>query len=162
MGRDIVSVVLGYVVMAVTVFVTFTVAYLVMGPDRAFKLGSYDISTIWAVISVVLSFVAAVAGGVVCAAVAKRPTPPKALAGFVLILGLILTIPSMTRDEVQPEARTGETGNIQAMQSAEQPLWATLLNPFIGAVGVLVGAGLMTGSRKQARVELESREVDPT
>ena len=152
MGKAIISVILGYVVMAVTVFITFTVAYLVMGADGAFEPGTYDISTPWVVISIVLSFIAAVAGGFVCAAVAKSPTPPKVLAAVVLILGLLLTIPSLTRDEVQAEARTGEVGNVEAMQGAKQPLWITLLNPFIGAVGVLVGAGLVMRNRKQATV----------
>jgi hypothetical protein len=150
MGKAIVSVILGYVVMAVTVFITFTVAYLVLGADGAFKPETYDITTTWVVISIVLSFVAAIAGGIVCAAVAKSPKPPKVLAAFVLILGLLLTIPSLTRDEVQPEVRMGETGNIEAMQGARQPLWITLLNPFIGAVGILVGAGLVMRNRGQA------------
>ncbi len=153
MGKAIVSVILGYVVMAVTVVISFTVAYLVMGSERAFKPGTYDITTTWVVISIVLSFVAAIAGGFVCAAVAKSPTPPKVLAAVVLILGMLLTIPSLTRDEVQPEARAGEIGNFEAMQDAQQPLWITLLNPLIGAVGVLVGSGLVMRNREQTNVD---------
>ncbi len=155
MGRAIVSVIVGYVVMAVTVFITFTVAYLVLGPDGAFKPGSYDISAAWAVVSLLLSFAAAVAGGFVCAIVAKTPTPPKVLAALVLVLGLALTIPSLTRDAVQPQVRSGEVGNVAAMQEAQQPLWITLLNPLIGAIGVLVGAGL--AKRNQPPASLNDR-----
>ncbi len=153
MGKAIVSVILGYVVMAVTVFITFTLAYLVMGANGAFKPGTYDVSTTWVVISIVLSIVAAIAGGFVCAAVAKSPRPPKVLAAVVLILGMLLTIPSLTRDEVQPVARAAEIGNFEAMQDSQQPLWITLLNPLIGAVGVLVGAGLVMQSRVQPNVD---------
>ena len=71
MGRAIVSVVLGYVMMAATVFFTFTAAYLIMGADGSFKPGTYEVSALWLIVSFVLSFVAAVLGGYVCALIAK-------------------------------------------------------------------------------------------
>jgi len=140
MARAIGSVVLGYVVMAVAVFATFSIAYLVLGPDGSFKPGTYQVSGLWLVVSIVLSFAAAVVGGCVCAAVARTPTPPKVLAGIVLVLGLVLAIPAMMRESGEPVPRPESVGNVEAMQNAEQPLWITLLNPLIGAAGVMVGA----------------------
>ena len=43
--------------------------------------------------------------------------------------------------------RTGEVGNIEAMQSARTPLVVLLLNPLIGAVGVLVGGRALHAAR---------------
>ncbi len=142
MMRAIGSVILGYVVMFVVVFVTFTLAYLVLGTEGSFQTGSYEVSGIWILISIVFGFVAAALGGLVCASVAKSPTPPKVLAGIVLVLGLIMAVPVLNQSDVEPKARSGEVGNIEAMQNAVQPGWIALLNPVLGAVGVLVGAGL--------------------
>jgi hypothetical protein len=139
MLRAIGSVILGYLVMAVTVFVTFSIAYLLLGTEGAFKPGSYDVSLLWMVLSIALSFAAAVLGGFVCAAVAKTSTPPKVLAAIVLILGLALAVPALTQGDVSPP-RSESLGNIEAMQNAQQPIWMALLNPLIGAAGVLVGA----------------------
>jgi len=140
MARAILSVVLGYVAMAVAVFATFSAAYLALGPDGSFKPGTYDVSALWLVVSIVLSFAAAVVGGRVCAAVARTLTPPKVLAGIVLVLGLVLAVPAMMREGGEPLPRPASVGNVEAMQNAVQPLWITLLNPLIGAAGVMAGA----------------------
>jgi hypothetical protein len=64
-----------------------------------------------------------------------------ALAGLVLVLGIIFAIPVLTApaDEA-PQARTGDVGNTEAMQNARQPDWLVILNPLLGATGVLIGA----------------------
>jgi hypothetical protein len=36
----------------------------------------------------------------------------------------------------------GAVANMEAMQKARTPGWVALMNPLIGAVGVMVGAGL--------------------
>lgn len=140
MLRAIGSVILGYLAMAVTVFVSFSIAYLLMGTEGAFQPGSYDVSVLWIVVSIVLSFAAAVLGGFVCVTVAKGPTPPKVLAGIVLVLGLALAVPALTQGDNESLSRPENVGNVEAMQNANQPTWIALLNPFIGAAGVLVGA----------------------
>lgn len=142
MARAIGSVVIGYLAMALAVFATFSIVYLLMGTDGAFKPGTYDVSASWLAVSIILSFAAAILGGYVCAAVARTPTPPKVLAGIVLVLGLALAIPTLTQGSGDPMPRPESVGNVEAMQNAVQPIWITLLNPLIGAAGVLVGARL--------------------
>ena len=44
MGRAILSVIVGYVVMFLVVFVGLTGAYLLLGQERAFKPGVYDVT----------------------------------------------------------------------------------------------------------------------
>lgn len=59
MWRSVVSVVVGYVVLSLVIFATFSAAYLAMGADAAFHPGSYVVSTLWLVVSFVLGFLAA-------------------------------------------------------------------------------------------------------
>ena len=141
MLRIVLAVIAGYLAMAVLVFATFTGAYLAMGTEGAFRPGSFDVSTLWIVVSVILSFIAALAGGWVCALVGRRRAAAVALAAVVVVLGLAVAAMEFTHSGEQvPAARSGEISNFDAMQMAQQPTWLTLLNPFLGAAGVLLGA----------------------
>jgi hypothetical protein len=140
MLRAIVAVVVGYVVMFALVFASLTAAYLGMGADRAFKSGSYEVSGLWMVVSFVLSFLAAVGGGFVCGWIARRRTPVMVLAGLVLVLGLAMTaVGALAPTEGRPTTRSGDVSNMDAMKDARTPTWICLLNPLIGAAGVLLG-----------------------
>ena len=138
------GVILGYLVMFVIVFLTFSGAFLLLGVERTFQPASYDVTMTWNVVSVVLSLVAAAVGGLVCVVVAKSPTGPRALAALVLLLGLVMAVPVLTGPPAPP-TRGPEVGNTEAMMNARQPVWAALANPFIGAFGVLLGARLKNG-----------------
>jgi amino acid transporter len=140
--RAALSVILGYLTMFVVVFATFTIAYLAMGTAGAFKPGTYEVSTTWLVVSFALGLVAAILGGLVCAGIARSSTPPKVLAAIVLVLGLILAIPSFTGGAEAPTTRPADVDNMTAMQNARTPPLVAVLNPLIGAVGVMIGASL--------------------
>ena len=142
MVRSILAVVAGYATLALVIFVTFTALYLVLGADRSFEPGNYDASTLWIATSFPLGVAASVAAGFVCAGIARGGRAPQALAGIVLVLGLLFAIPVLRAADAPSPPRTGDVPNMEAMQSARQPKWVALVNPFIGAVGVLVGAGL--------------------
>lgn len=142
MVRAILGVILGYVAMFVAIFLSFSLLYLVLGQDGSFQPGSYEPSMLWTVVSFVLGALAAILGGFVCAWIARRPTPPKVLAGLVLVIGLLSAVPVLMEASTPAEARTGDVGNMDAMMKAKQPSWVALANPFLGFVGVLVGARL--------------------
>jgi len=142
MGRAILSVVVGYVVMFATIFLTFSGLYLLLGQELSFQPGSYAPSVLWTVASFVLGVGAAVLGGCVCVRIARTATPPKALAGVVLIIGLVFAVPVLMAAEKPAETRTGEVGNLDAMMKAKQPGWVALANPFVGFAGVLLGGWL--------------------
>jgi len=152
MARTIGSVILGYLVMFFAVVATFTLAYQAMGVDRAYQPGTYDVSVLWIAVSIVLGIVAAILGGFVCARVAHSPAAPRALAWFVLFLGLGLAIAAAVgvgaddRETVRP----AEVSNMEAMQNSQTPVWLQFLNPLIGAAGVLYGAGLARRSKAEA------------
>lgn len=141
MLRAIGAVVVGYVVMFVLVFLTFSGLYLTLGADGAFEPGTYDVSVLWLVVSTVLSIFAALAGGFVCAAIARGGNAPLALAALVLVLGILMAIPVVTAPP-SSEARAADVPNMEAMMKAKTPVWVALLNPLIGAVGTIAGAKL--------------------
>jgi len=151
MGRSILGVVAGYVVMFIVVFATFTAAYLIMGTEGAFQEGTFEPSTTWIAWSFILGLLAATLGGATCAAlVGAGSRAPMALAGVVLILGLLMAIPVFMAagDAEDPKVRTGDLSNFEAMSQAEQPLFVAVANPFVGAFGVLIGASVVR--RKQS------------
>jgi hypothetical protein len=142
MGRAIVSVVVGYAAIFAAIFLTFSGLYLLLGQDRSFRPGSYEPSVLWTAVSFALGAGAAVLGGYVCARIARTATPPKVLAGVVLVIGLLSAVPVLMAAGTPAEARTGEVGNLDAMMKAKQPAWVAVANPFVGLAGVLLGAWL--------------------
>jgi hypothetical protein len=143
MWRVIAAVVIGYLALALLVFASFSGAYLLMGADRAFRPGSYQVSAAWVATSILLGLAAAVVGGWVAARIAgNNRRAVTGLAGLVLVLGLLMAIPVLTQSAGTNSVRTGDVPNMRAMQAAQQPAWVALLNPVIGVIGVLLGGRL--------------------
>lgn len=140
MLKAIGGVVIGYVAMFICVFTLFTLAYTLLGANGAFQPGSYDVSGTWLVIAVAVSALAALVGGFVCKAIARSSGAALALAGLVLVLGVVSAI--IGANKTVPPVRAANVGNIEAMNYAKTPTWMMLLMPVIGAAGVLVGARL--------------------
>lgn len=149
MGRLIGGVVLGYITMAIAVFAGLSLLWMVLGTDGAFRPGSYDVSMAWALVSLVVGFGAALLGGFVSRRVSLVARGPQVLAAFVVVLGVLLALPVLLgAPEVGPRPET--VGMFDAMQQAQTPAWIMLLNPLIGALGVLLGGGALGDSRSQA------------
>jgi hypothetical protein len=144
MLRNIGGVILGYIIMALTIFLTFSAAYLLMGADLAFKPGTYEPSNLWLVTSFILGLAAAVAGGYVCAKIAGGSRAPLALAVLVIVLGVLWALPALRAANTSKErlTRPAVVSNFEAMQNAVLPGWVALLTPFLSAVGVVFGARL--------------------
>ncbi|UCG76971.1 MAG: hypothetical protein JSV95_06735 [Gemmatimonadota bacterium] len=143
--RAVVGVVLGYLMMIAFVFLTFSLAYRVLGADRAFQPGAYDVTGLWIGVSFLLAIAAAILGGYVCESIARTDGPAKILALVVLLLGFAFAVPVLTTDSPSLP-REGAVSNTEAMQNARQPAWVAVLNPLFGAVGVLIGAGMRSRS----------------
>ncbi len=140
MGRTILGIVVGFLVMYLVVFVGLTAAYLGLGQDGAFQPGVYDVTPTWILIWLLVSLLAAVIGGFVCWWIGRGRGAALVLAGLVLVLGLALAVPVLTAPVPEtPPARSGAVGNMAAMQNAREPVWMALLNPVLGAAGVLLG-----------------------
>jgi len=152
MGRAIGSVVVGYIVIALFVFITFSVTYLILGPEGSYRPGTYDVSATWIGISVVLSLAGAVLGGVVSARMARSATPPKVLAGIVLVLGLAMAF--MTETPGTTPARAADPSVWEAAGQSRQPGWLLYVNPFVGLLGVLIGASLVRQGSPESEPDL--------
>lgn len=148
MGRNILAVIAGYVAMFVIVFGVFTAAYFAMGADRAFEESSYDVSSLWVIVSVIVGFFASLVGGAVCAIVSKRSMGATlSLMVLVLVLGAVSALMAMGKEAPEGEAavRAQETSNTEAMMNAQQPTWILIANPIIGVFGVMTGAMMLGG-----------------
>lgn len=148
MGRVIGAVVAGYAVMLVVIFALSTLAWMMLGANRAFHPGTYETTLIWIGVSLAVSLFAAVLGGFACAAVSKGDArATKGLAGLVIVLGIVFALPVLMQ-EPSTATRPDVVTMAAAMQNARQPGWVALLLPLLGAAGVVLGAGM----RKRASI----------
>jgi Ca2+/H+ antiporter len=131
------GVILGFIATFVTEFFVLTGLFLLLGTDRTFAPGSYDVTALWMIAHLLVVFIAAIAGGKVCAIISQRSAAVKTLAALLLILGIIGSMPSLRAGT--PTARTGEVGNFQAIAFAKEPTWFLLLVPLVGVAGILNG-----------------------
>ena len=138
------GVILGYIVIAAFVFLSFSLVYGAMGPDRAYQPGTYEVSGLWVVVSFVLSFIAAVLGGWVCVLVARTQLGPQILAAAILVLGLVLAVMELGSTPADlPTVRDASVGVMEAMRNSRNPTWINFVTPFVAVVGILAGARLV-------------------
>ena len=141
--KAVLAVIGGYFTMVLVVMVLTNVGYAAIGTSGAYVPGGYAPSQTWIVIMLVSGIAAALAGGMVCAKIADGKGV-LALAIVVLIVGAILGWMTINREipADRPETRPDDLKAMEAMMWAESPTWINIVNPIIGAVGVLIGAGI--------------------
>ena len=109
MKKQIVGTVLGavagYLAMAISILVTFYVAFLILGMDRLFAPGTYDASGIWIALSFVLGLGGALLGGWVASSVGGKSSAVHVMAGMVLLFGILSAIDAQSQDEPRGGAR---------------------------------------------------------
>jgi hypothetical protein len=144
MLRTVGSVILGYIVIAAFVFLSFSLLFVAMGPDRAYQPGTYEVSALWVVVSIVLSFIAAVLGGWVCVLVARTQLGPQILAAAILVFGLVLAVMQLGSAPADlPTVRDASVGVMEAMRNSRNPTWINFVTPLVAVVGILAGARLV-------------------
>jgi hypothetical protein len=143
MVRSVLGVIAGYVLMLVLQVATFMTVYTVMGANWSFKPRAWQASTRWTLMQFAVVLVTAAIAGFVCALIAKSGKAPLALAGLVLLLGLVMATAKVATQGPDPhDVRVGTVPNMEAMQKARHPTWVIFLGPFIGAAGVVIGGKL--------------------
>ena len=137
--RNLGAAVLGYVAVAVVSFVLPAIMWLVLGPDGAFRPGSWDTSPAWNAGWIVVAVVGAAAGGFACAKVAADRYGVWMLVALLLVggaLSLAFYVPA------EAGARPADVDMMAGMSSARNPTWLGWLNLPLAAVGALLGARL--------------------
>ena len=142
--RIALAVLAGYTVIFAGTFSGIAAAWAVLGPEAAFRAESIEASVLWSVVNCVLGLIASVAGGFVAALVGKQKIhlPEMTLAVLVLALGLALAV-SQLRSEPSPLPEGQAVADLtffEAGEIATSPDWYNFAIPWIGALGVLLGA----------------------
>lgn len=140
--RWIGGIVVGHLTRTLFVWGTGWLAFGALGVDAAFRPHAWVPSARWLAISAALGFTGAILGGVVASAVGRDRRVPQALAALLFGFGL-LTAATVVLDRAPAEPRPpGDLSVFDALRKAEPPVWVALLNSFIDAGGVLLGARL--------------------
>lgn len=143
MGRSIVAVIVGYVVMFVLNFFGFVTLYAVIGPNQAFEPGLFLASNKWIGISFLIIFITGIIAGLICVIIAKGGKAPTVFAVVVLLLGILLAIPAVMKAQANAKlVRAADVPAMEAAQKAYWPIWTPFTFPFISAFGVLIGGKL--------------------
>lgn len=143
MVRSIIAVIVSYIAMFVLNLLGFVGLYAIVGPGHAFKPGLYVASNRWFVMAVAVMFVSGIIAGLICAAIARGRKATLALAGLILVVGLLLAIPAITKSRANAElVRVGDVPTMEAMEKASWPVWAPFVFPFVSALGAVVGGKL--------------------
>lgn len=143
MVRSIIAVVVSYISMFVLNFLGFVGLYAIVGPGQAFKARSFLASNRWVAMAFAILLVTGIIAGLLCAAIARGRKSTVALAGLILVVGLILAIPAVMK--AKANAGMARVGDVPAMEAAEKaywPIWAPFAFPFVSAVGAIVGGKL--------------------
>jgi hypothetical protein len=143
MLRSIAGVIAGYLALAVALFIAFTVMYMIMGTEGAYKPGSWEVSTAWLVGALVIGFAVAVLGGFVCKLVSGRRRG--AVIAMAVVIGALGVLDLLMRMNAEPptEPRPAEVSTMDAAANARQPLWFSAVNLVVGITGTLIGGGVL-------------------
>lgn len=153
MGRTILAVVGSFFFLQVLVFAALTVAWNVMGPEGAFKPGSWETSGTWLATMLGVGLLAAALGGAVCRFIADRDSAPMHLAIILLIAGVLTALTPRDVPEDGPAGvneRPADVRMMDAITSARPPAWYPWVTAIIGPVGVILGGTLLSKGRGDA------------
>ena len=141
MLKSFLAVIASYAAMFAFMFAAFTGCYFALGTEGTFQTDSYNVTTVWAALTVVVCLLAGIIGGFLCAMIGKSKRTCQIFAFIVFLVSLLIcTLPAMKRSPDAPNVRAGEVSTLDAMELAVSPMWLNFLNPVLGAAGVLLGA----------------------
>lgn len=140
MIKAILGIVLGYLAFTLFFFAVFTGLYLVLGAERVFQPGTFQISTLWLGLALTGSLCAGLLGGYVCRALSHSLRVCRVFAIIVFLLSIIMCLPVILADQTpRPRAAT-PLAAMAAMQQGQAPIWMHFLSAFLSAGGVMLGA----------------------
>ncbi len=147
MGRSFMAVIVGFLAMSGFASIAFIAAFVLMGEDKVFLRGTYDVSVSWAGVSAFMGLLAALVGGATCGGIGLRSAPIWVLAGVTLVFGAVYAWLSLAEGSA---ARLGEAGILESQFFSRSPTWLLLASPILDVVGISVAGVLaMHGSKRR-------------
>ena len=148
MGRNILAVILGFIVMGLIIFTIQFGSFFVLGADKTYQPESFELSALYLFIWAVSGLAAAMAGGVVCAKISKHS---KGAVLSMIVVMIVFSVFQLVGVLMQPKltaeesVRTPELTNEQIMDRGQRamPVWIVVANPIVGAIGIIAGATLV-------------------
>jgi hypothetical protein len=140
MLKNIVAVIVSYIAMFVLFMAIFVGLYFALGVERVFQPDSYEVSTLWIIITLVVAFLVTMFAGYLCAAISKSWRTCQVFALIVFLLALWQCLSGLRRDSEGPNVRAGDVTYLEALGHVVTPFWLHLVNPIVNGAGVLLGA----------------------
>lgn len=153
MWRKILGAIVGYVVIFIWMIITLSLGWMALGDGFAFQGDSTRVTIGWVLLMLITGFVGAVLAGWLAALVAKSRGGATALAVLVLVLGLAMAFMYLNVDVAAEAEKTlagrnpADLGPMDAAGVAIAPGWYNFLNPFVGALGAVLG-GMLWARRR--------------
>lgn len=145
--RSILAVVASYIAMAVVVMGAFMGLWFGLGPDGLLRPGSFKGNMLICIAAPAIAVIGGLFGGWMCARIGRGGKPVMALAGVVLVLGLVMAYFTLQKPYPADPRPPGMTVQ-QIMEVGREPAWVAIFNPIGGAGAVLVGGLVMAAPRK--------------
>jgi ABC-type Na+ efflux pump permease subunit len=143
MLKSILAIIVSYIAGYLIFFGIITACFFLLGVERVFEPDSYEISSTWLSLALIVSLLSTGVAGYICLAMSRSWRTCQALALIVLFLTSITCIVEFRRiNPDAPNIRAGEVGYVDAMMLGVPPRWFPFVNPVIGCFGVLIGARL--------------------
>ena len=146
MVRAILGVLVGYILMAIVVIVLFVGLWFALGVDGVLEPGQFKGTMPLNIGAPLISILGALLGGFVCAKISRSRKAVMVFASIVLVLGLVAAY--FTLQKPEPGPRPPGLSVVDAIKQGREPNWYALLNPFLGAGGILLGGCSLCKCRK--------------
>jgi hypothetical protein len=140
MLKNIAAIIVSYIVMFIFFMAVFTGCYFALGVERVFQPDSYEVSTLWIILTLVLALLGTMLAGYLCAVISKSWRTCQVFALIIFLLTLWQCFSVVRRNSEGPNVRAGEVGYLEAIGLAVTPMWLHFVNPVISGAGILLGA----------------------
>jgi hypothetical protein len=140
MLKSILAIIVSYFAMFILFMAVFIGLYFVLGVERVFQPDSYEVSTLWIIVTLVVAFLGTMFAGSLCAAISQSWRTCQVFALIVFLLALWQCVSALRRDSEGPNVRAGDVTYLEAIGHAVTPRWFHFVNPVVNGLGVLVGA----------------------
>ena len=140
MLKSILAIIVSYLALFILFMAIFTGCYFALGIERVFQPDSYEVSTLWVILTLVIAFLVTMFAGYLCATLSKNWRACQVLALIVFLLALWQCFSGMKRDSEGPNVRAGDVTYLEAIGHAVTPMWLHFVNPIVNGAGILLGA----------------------